>query len=83
MEVPTFPLTRTILTETSIAHNMPKKGRFLHKMASEPELLEFSGLAKVKEFLKLKYPRYVVKAACSYMAASTGERAWLSVRDKI
>ena len=55
----------------------------VHKMASEPELLEFSGLAKVKEFLKLKYPRYVVKAACSYMAASTGERTWLNVRDKI
>ena len=47
-------------------------------MASEPELLELCGLAKVKEFLKLKYPRYVVKAACSYMAASTGERTWLN-----
>ena len=40
-----------------------------------------SGLAKVREFLKLEYPVYVVKAACGYMAASTGERAWLDVRD--
>ena len=52
-------------------------------MASEPELLEFSGLAKAKEFLNLKYPRHVVKAACNYMAASTGERAWLNIRDII
>ena len=26
-------------------------------------MVEFSGLAKVKEFLNLKYPRHVVKAA--------------------
>ena len=52
-------------------------------MVSEPDLLEFSGLAKVKEFLQLKYPRHVVKAACSYMAASTAELTWLNIRDKI
>ena len=51
------------------------KKRYIRcKMASERELLEFSGLAKVKESLNLKYPRHVVKAACSYMAASTGEQ---------
>ena len=43
--------------------------------------LEFSGLANVKEVLK--YLRHVVKTACSYMAASTGERTWLNVRDRI
>ena len=52
-------------------------------MASDKRALEAGGFAKVKEFLNLKYPKPVVKAACSYMAASTGERAWLGVRDKI
>ena len=55
----------------------------VHKMASSSQLLVSSGLAKVREFLKLEYPVYVVKAACGYMAASTGERAWLDVRDQI
>jgi hypothetical protein len=55
----------------------------VHKMASDAQLLETSGLAKVKEFLDLKYPRCVVKAACGYMAATTGERTWLNVRDQI
>ena len=55
----------------------------VHKMASDTELLQVSGLAKAKEFLQLKYPRCVVRAACSYMAASTGERTWLDVRDSI
>ena len=52
-------------------------------MASDTQLLETSGLDKVREFLNLKYPRCVVKAACGYMAASTGERTWLNVRDQM
>ena len=57
MEVLTLPLTWTILAKRVLLTTWI--------------LLEFSGLAKVKEFLNLKYPRHVVKAACSYMAAST------------
>ena len=52
-------------------------------MASDKRALEASGFVKVQEFLNLKYPKPVVKAACGYMAASTGERAWLNVRDEI
>ena len=55
----------------------------VHKMASNSELLVSSGLAKVREFLHLDSPVYVVEAACGYMAASTGERAWLNVRDQL
>ena len=74
MEVPTLPLTWTI----PYKNERCSQHALVHTMAGEPELLEFSGLAKVKEFLQLKYPRRVVKAACSYMAASTGERTWLN-----
>ena len=53
----------------------------VHKMASNKELLVRSALAKLREFASLRYPRHMLKAACTYMAASRGERVWLDIRE--
>ncbi len=52
-------------------------------MASDVQALKLSALAKIGEFRKLHYPRPMIKAACTYMAASRGERTWLDIRDMI
>ena len=48
-------------------------------MASDVQVLKWSALAKIGEFKKLYYPRPMIKAACTYMAASKGERTWLDM----
>ena len=55
----------------------------VHCMASDVQALKLSALAKIGEFRKLYYPRPMIKAACTYMAASHGERTWLDIRDTI
>ena len=55
----------------------------VHHMASDVQALQWSALAKIGEFRKLYYPRPMIKAACTYMAASKGERTWLDIRDMI
>ena len=55
----------------------------VHQMASDVQALYQSALAKIVEFLRLAYPRPMIRAACTYMAASRGERTWLDVRDTI
>ena len=34
------------------------------------------------EFKQLAYPTHMLKAACTYMAASHGEKIWLDIRDQ-
>ena len=56
-------------TRATLTMNLQKRAllttclKKVHKMASNSKLLVSSGLAKVREFLKLEYPVYVVKAA--------------------
>ena len=50
-------------------------------MASGPHILYTSALAKVEEFRRLRYPLSVLHKTCAYLGASTGEAAWLDVRD--
>ena len=57
--------------------------RKVQRMSSDTAALYRSGLAKAKEFMRLQYPRAVVAAACRYLAASSGERTWLDVRDSL
>ena len=52
-------------------------------MASTPSVLEKSAHDKLAEFRRLQYPRGLLKKATAYMAASTGQRMWLNVRDAI
>ena len=55
----------------------------VHKMASDAHVLRKSALDKINEFQRLQYPRYMLKNACTYVAASMGAREWLDVRDQI
>ena len=57
--------------------------RKVQQMASDPDMLYQSGLAKVREFQAIRYPIPMLRAACNYLAASTGERTWLNVRDTL
>ena len=55
--------------------------RKIQKMSSHPDTLYKSGMAKTKEFQNIGYPLRVLKGACTYLAASTGTKHWLDVRD--
>ena len=55
--------------------------RKVQEMASGPHILYASALAKVEEFRRLRYPLSVLHKTCAYLGASTGEVAWLDVRD--
>ena len=57
--------------------------RKVHTMASDKEVLATSATYKIQEFLRLQYPPQMVRAACTYLAASTAEKTWLDVRDAI
>ena len=52
-------------------------------MASDPDTLYRSALAKVDEFRRLDYPLSVLRKACSYLGASTGEGKWIAVRNAL
>ena len=55
----------------------------IHKMASDPATLWQSALAKVAEFRRLWYPLGVLRGACTYLGASTGEGTWITVRNTL
>ena len=57
----------------------------VEKMASDNDELEFSALAKCKEFLNLGYPswRYPETYMCGYLHYFTKNRRWLKVRNKL
>ena len=57
--------------------------RKVHQMADNPERLREGATDKLKEFIRLKYPKGLLKKACSFLAASSGEKAWLDVRDRL
>ena len=80
MAKPAFCFTCTIHAERALLTATLQK---VHHMASDVQALKWSALAKIGEFKKLYYPRPMIKAACTYMAASKGERSWLDIRDMI
>ena len=55
----------------------------VHKMASDPQTLYKSGIQKLAEFHHLRYPTWLLKAACNYIGASTGEGTWIGIRNTI
>ena len=40
-------------------------------------------LAKIAEFRRLRYPINVLRKTCSYLGATTGVGAWITVRDAL
>ena len=57
--------------------------RKVHSMASDPATLWDSALAKVAEFRRLRYPLSVLRKACSFIGATTGEGTWITVRNTL
>ena len=55
----------------------------VHQMASDPDELYRSALDKCAEFSRLGYPHGVLRNACSYLGASTGEGRWITVRNAL
>ena len=55
----------------------------VHHMASSPATLWESALAKVAEFRRLRYPLGVLRGACTYLGANTGEGTWITVRNTL
>ena len=57
--------------------------RKVHAMASDAGRLRASALDKVAEFRRLKYPLGMLRKACSYLGAATGEGTWITVRQTL
>jgi hypothetical protein len=53
----------------------------VHKAASDTPALIKSGKQKIREFLRLYYPKKMVWKACTTMAVNTRDTAWFRVRD--
>ena len=54
--------------------------RKVHAMASDRAALRESALQKLEEFRRLRYPGGLLRGVCGFMAATTGDNAWISVR---
>ena len=57
--------------------------RKVHHFASDRQNLLVSAHHKAAEFRRLRYPLQVLRKACSYLGATTGEGAWITVRDEL
>ena len=55
----------------------------VHHMASDKTALTESAIQKLAEFERLNYPRGLLVGVCNYMGATTGENAWIRVRERI
>ena len=60
-----------------------QKRATLHAMASDEGMLRASALDKVAEFRRLGYPTGLLRKACSYLGATTGEGTWITVRQTL
>ena len=49
-------------------------------MASDPEQLTISAMAKCKEFLDLEYPPGILRYMCAALARETGHSSWSTVK---
>ena len=49
-------------------------------MASDKRFFIDSALNKIREFSNLAYPNSVLKGVCTFLAATTGNGAWMDVK---
>ena len=52
-------------------------------MASNKYVFFESAANKIREFQNLAYPNTVLKGACTFLAATTGNGAWMDVKRHI
>ena len=57
--------------------------RKVHRMSSSPAYLIKGAMDKAAEFRRLRYPPAVLYKACAVLGATTGEGAWIRVRDEL
>ena len=57
--------------------------RKVQQMASDPATLRQGALEKIAEFRRLSYPLSILRKACNFLGASTGEGTWITVRDTL
>ena len=43
----------------------------------------YAALEKIAEFRRLRYPKSILSKACTFLAASTGEGAWITIRNAL
>ena len=55
--------------------------RKVHLMASDPEQLMVSAIAKLQEFLDLKYPIGILRFMCAIMARDYSDITWRRIRN--
>ena len=52
----------------------------VQRMASSADQVVGSAMQKLAEFTRLKYPTGILRSACTYVAATSGNARWLDVR---
>ena len=57
--------------------------RKIHLMANDVGGLYFSAIKKLKEFENLDYPVGMLRNACNRLGATTGEGAWIGIRNRL
>ena len=57
--------------------------RKVQKLASDETVMIKSATHKIKEFTQLKYPQSTLKGICTFLAATAGNGAWITVRNLI
>ena len=57
--------------------------RKVENMASTKDLMVQSARTKLQEFKNLAYPNSILKGVCTFLAATTGNDAWIAVRSTI
>ena len=55
----------------------------VQQMASDPANVRQGALEKIAEFRRLSYPLSILRKACNFLGASTGEGAWITVRNTL
>ena len=55
--------------------------RKVQHQSSDKAAMGYSALEKIAEFRRLRYPTSILSKACTFLAASTGEGAWITIRN--
>ena len=55
----------------------------INLMASDKGILTYSALMKLEEFRKLRYPVHLLRKVCAQVATTTGEGAWIGIRNRV
>ena len=55
----------------------------IQRMSSDPTQVYLSERDKIAEFRRLRYPDSVLRKACNFLGATTGEGAWITVRNAL